>query len=71
MNRKSILMIGTTTVWLAVSSGLAISAQDSGQNKYTVKVPGVVHVKLVCLRRWSRYSAFTCSTTASVSRPYR
>src|SRR6187402_1104473 len=40
MNRKSILMIGTTTVWLAVSSGLAISAQDSGQNKYTVKVPG-------------------------------
>ena len=40
MNRKSMLMIGATTVWLAVSSGLAISAQDSGQNKYTVKVPG-------------------------------
>jgi hypothetical protein len=36
MNRKSMLMIGTTTVWLAVLSGLAISAQD----KYSVKVPG-------------------------------
>ena len=36
MNRKSIVMIGITTVWLAVLGGLAISAQD----KYTVKVPG-------------------------------
>ena len=36
MNRKSMLMIGITTVWLAALSGLAISAQD----KYTVKVPG-------------------------------
>jgi hypothetical protein len=36
MNRKSMVMIGITTVWLAVLGGLAISAQD----KYTVKVPG-------------------------------
>ena len=36
MNRKTMLMIGITTVWLAVLGGLAISAQD----KYTVKVPG-------------------------------
>ena len=36
MNRKSMLTIGITTVWLAVLGGLAISAQD----KYTVKVPG-------------------------------
>jgi hypothetical protein len=36
MNRKSMLKIGIATVSLAVSGGLAISAQD----KYTVKVPG-------------------------------
>jgi len=36
MNRKSMLMIGISTVWLAALGGLAISAQD----KYTVKVPG-------------------------------
>ena len=36
MNRKTMLMIGITTVWLAVLGGLAISAQD----KYTLKVPG-------------------------------
>jgi len=36
MNRKSMLTIGMTTVWLAVLGGFAISAQD----KYAVKVPG-------------------------------
>ena len=36
MNRKSMLMIGIATVWLAVLGSHAISAQD----KYTVKVPG-------------------------------
>ena len=36
MNRKSMLTIGIAAVWLAVSGGMAISAQD----KYTVKVPG-------------------------------
>jgi hypothetical protein len=36
MSRKSILTIAIATVWFAVLSGLAVSAQD----KYTVKVPG-------------------------------
>ena len=36
MNRKSMLTIGITAVWLSVLGGLAISAQD----KYTVRVPG-------------------------------
>ena len=36
MNRKRMLMIGITTVWLAVLGAMAISAQD----KYNVKVPG-------------------------------
>jgi hypothetical protein len=36
MNRKSMLKIGITTVWLAVLGVLAISAQD----KYNLKVPG-------------------------------
>ena len=40
MNRKRMLMVRTATVWLAVLGGLTISAQDSGQNKYTLKVPG-------------------------------
>ncbi|MEI9940742.1 MAG: cytochrome P460 family protein [Pseudomonadota bacterium] len=36
MNRKSMLTIGLVTVGLALSGGLALSAQD----KYTLKVPG-------------------------------
>lgn len=36
MNRKRMLMIGITTVWLVIIGGLALSAQD----KYNVKVPG-------------------------------
>ena len=36
MNRKSLLTIGITSVWLVVLGGLALSAQD----KYSVKVPG-------------------------------
>jgi Cytochrome P460 len=36
MNRKSMLITGIATGWLAVLGGLAGSAQD----KYTVKVPG-------------------------------
>ena len=36
MSCKSMLTIGSATVWLVVIGGLAISAQD----KYTVKVPG-------------------------------
>lgn len=40
MNRKSMLRIGIAAAWLALLGGLVISAQDSGLNKYTVKVPG-------------------------------
>jgi hypothetical protein len=36
MNRKSVLTIGIALVVLAVSGGVAISAQDT----YTLKVPG-------------------------------
>jgi hypothetical protein len=36
MNRKSLLISGIATLWLAALGGLVISAQD----KYTVKVPG-------------------------------
>ena len=36
MNRKSVLMMGIATVWVAVLGGLVLSAQD----KYGVKVPG-------------------------------
>jgi Cytochrome P460 len=42
MNRRHMLAIGMATVWFAVLGGFAISAQDSGQNKYTVKVPGAL-----------------------------
>ena len=40
MNRKSKFTAGIAAVWFAVLGGFAISAQDSGQNKDTVKVPG-------------------------------
>ena len=40
MNRKGMLTIGIAAVWLAVLGGLAIRAQDSGQSKYAVTVPG-------------------------------
>ena len=36
MNRKSVLTIGFTTLWVVVLAGFVLSAQD----KYTVKVPG-------------------------------
>jgi Cytochrome P460 len=39
MNRKSMVTIGVALVWLACL-GLAISAQDTGPDKYAVKVPG-------------------------------
>ena len=40
MNRTSMLTVGIATVWLAALGGLAISAQDSAERKYTVRVPG-------------------------------
>jgi hypothetical protein len=40
MKGTRVLTIGSAAVCLAVLGGFAMSAQDSGQNKYTVKVPG-------------------------------
>ena len=40
MNRKGMFTIGIAAIWLAVLGGFAVSAQDSGLGKYTVKVPG-------------------------------
>jgi hypothetical protein len=40
MNLMSTLTTGIATAWLAVFGVLAMSAQDSGQSKYTVRVPG-------------------------------
>jgi hypothetical protein len=39
MIRRNTFVLGVVTVWLA-ALGLVISAQDSGQNKYAVSVPG-------------------------------
>jgi cytochrome P460 len=36
MNRKSVMTIGVTALWVGLLAGLVISAQD----KYSVKVPG-------------------------------
>src|SRR4051812_1574151 len=40
MHLMSRLTVGIATVWLGALGGLAISAQDSGESKYTVRVPG-------------------------------
>ena len=56
MNRKSMLTIGITTVWLAVLGGLVISAQD----KYTVKVPGGL--------AFSEFKGYEAWQTISLSR---
>ena len=60
MNRKSMLTIGIATVWLALMGGLALSAQDSGQNKYTVKVPGGL--------AFSEFKGYETWQTISISR---
>jgi hypothetical protein len=60
MNRKSMLTIGIATAWLALLGGLAISAQDSGQNKYTVKVPGGL--------AFSEFKGYEAWQTISISR---
>lgn len=39
MIRRNTLVVGIVTVWI-VALGLVISAQDTGQNKYAVSVPG-------------------------------
>ena len=60
MNRKSMLTIGIAAVWLAFLAGLVISAQDSGQNKYTVKVPGGL--------AFSEFKGYEAWQTISISR---
>jgi hypothetical protein len=56
MNRRSVLMIGLATAWLAVLGGRAMSAQD----KYTVKVPGGL--------AFSEFRGYEAWQTISVSR---
>jgi hypothetical protein len=56
MNRTHMLTIGTAAVWLAVSGGLVISAQD----KYTVKVPGGL--------AFSEFKGYEAWQTISISR---
>jgi hypothetical protein len=63
MNRKRMLTIGIATVWLAFLGGLAISAQDSGQSKYTVKVPGGL--------AFSEFKGYESWQTISISRNER
>ena len=63
MSRKSMLTIGIATVWLAALGGLAISAQDSGQAKYTVKVPGGL--------AFSEFKGYEAWQTISISRNER
>ena len=55
MNRKSMLTIGLSAVWLTVL-GLTISAQD----KYTVKVPGGL--------AFSEFKGYEAWQTISISR---
>ena len=40
MNRTGMLTAGIASVWLAAIGGMAISAQNSAESKYTVRVPG-------------------------------
>ena len=60
MNRKSTLTMGIATVWLAALGGLAISAQDSAQTKYAVKVPGGL--------AFSEFKGYEAWQTISISR---
>ena len=64
MNRRSMLTIGIATVWLAVAGGLALSAQDSGQGKYTVKVPGGLAFSE--FRGYEAWQAISISRNATV-----
>ena len=56
MNRKGVMTIGIVTVWLAVFTGLVMSAPD----KYTVKVPGGL--------AFSEFRGYEAWQTISISR---
>jgi hypothetical protein len=60
MNRKTTLTLVIATVWLAVLTGLAVSAQD----KYTVKVPGGLAMSE--FRGYEGWEAISFSRTAKV-----
>jgi Cytochrome P460 len=59
MNRN-MLTIGIAVLWLALLSGFAMSAQDAGQSKYTVKVPGGL--------AFSEFEGYEAWQTISISR---
>ena len=63
MNRKNRLTIGIAAVWLGALGGFAISAQDSAQSKYTVKVPGGL--------AFSEFKGYEAWQTISTSRNER
>ena len=63
MNRKSVLTIGIATIWLAAMGGYAISAQDSAQSKYAVKVPGGL--------AFAEFKGYEAWQTISISRNER
>ena len=63
MNRNSMLTIGTAAVWLVVLGGFAISAQDAGQSKYAVSVPGGL--------AFSEFKGYEAWQTISISRNER
>lgn len=60
MNRNSMSMISTATVWLAGVGCLAVCAQDAGQGKYAVKVPGGL--------AFSEFKGYEAWQTISISR---
>ena len=63
MKPNSMLLIGTA-VWIAaLSGGLAISAQDAGQSKYSVAVPGGL--------AFSEFKGYETWQTISLSRTER
>ena len=59
MNRN-MLTVGIAALWLALLGGFAISAQDAGQSKYTVKVPGGL--------AFSEFEGYESWQTISISR---
>ena len=62
MIRRNTVVFGVMAVWIAVLS-LVISAQDSGQNKYTVSVPGGLS--------FSEFRGYEAWQTISMSRSDR
>jgi hypothetical protein len=60
MSRNRMLMIGAAVLWLAGVGGVAMSAQDAGQGKYAVRVPGGL--------AFSEFKGYEAWQTISLSR---